>query len=155
MRILHAKSGKYHEVKIVPIEKKEWRLIEESKRFEFDWNKEKQHTVYLLKLVVEEKLLGIVAVVDIPKEFRLHIQLIENSKSNIGKKKEYDFVAGCMLAFVCNLAVEKGYDGFVSLEPKTKLENLYREKYGFKNMGKLFYSSLENSLLLIKKYLEL
>lgn len=153
MRILHAKSGKYHEVKIVPIQAKEWILIKKSKQFEFDWNKEKRHSVYVLKLVIEEKILGIVAFIDIPKEYRIHIQLIENSKSNIGKKKEYDFVAGCMLAFVCNLAVEKKYDGFISLEPKTKLENLYIEKYGFKAMGTLFYSSLENSLLLIKKYL--
>ena len=154
MRILHAKSGRFHEAAIEIVKKEDWKKIkQQSDQFDFDWMKERKHTVYQLKLIDNNTLLGLVAIIDIPKEYRLHIQLIENTRSNTGKKKEYDFIAGCLIAHVCRLAFSKNYEGFVSLEPKTVLEKLYKERYGFKEMGKLLYIELENSTALIKKYL--
>ena len=81
------------------------------------------------------------------------IRLIENSNKNKGTEKEYDFVAGCLIARSCQIAFEREYDGFVSLKPKSELRELYKNKYGFQKMGNLLYSELSNSEALVKKYL--
>ncbi len=78
---------------------------------------------------------------------------IENSNSNKGRGKNYGFVAGCLIARTCEIAFEKNYDGFVSLEPKTELRSLYKNKYGFREMGNYLYTELSNSERLIQKYL--
>mgnify|MGYP000462477176 CR=1 FL=1 len=45
MRILHAKSGKYHKVKIELVEDHNWKEINNSKQFAFAWKKEKQQII--------------------------------------------------------------------------------------------------------------
>ncbi len=42
------------------------------------------------------------SVEDIPVELRIEIRLIEVSKENIGHEKEYDRIAGCLIAFACH-----------------------------------------------------
>jgi len=153
MRILHAKTKQLYEATIEVVQKEKWKKLEKSTQFQFDWIKEKKHKVYQLRLTANNTPLGLVSIIDIPKEFRVHVNLIETSKPNTGKKKEYDFIAGCLIAYACKLSLSKGYDGFVSLEPKTVLEKLYKEKYGFKEMGLLLYTYAANSTALIKKYL--
>jgi hypothetical protein len=118
------------------------------------WRKEKKYLVHKIRLKLEDEILGLIALEDIPKEYRIHIRLIENSNKNKGNKKEYDFVAGCLIARSCEIAFEKNYDGFVSLKPKSEIRGLYKNKYGFQNMGNLLYTELSNSEELIKKYLQ-
>ena len=94
------------------------------------------------------------SLIDIPKEYRVHLNLLEVAKEHQGKHKEIDFIAGCLIAFAVAIAFKKGYYGFVSLEPKTALIDLYRHKYGFKPYGK--YLGVEGiaAQSLIKKYLD-
>lgn len=153
MKILHRKSGELHEATIELVQNEDWEIIEKSGKFLFNWKKEKKRIVQKIRRKIESEVLGLVSFEDIPKEFRIHIHLIENSNSNKGRHKEYDFVAGCLIARTCEIAFEKNYDGFVSLEPKTELVSLYKEKYGFRAMGNYLYTELSNSELLIQKYL--
>ncbi len=153
MNVLHKKSGVFHEAIIELVEDEDWLLIDKFEQFSFDWNKEKEYLAYKISLILEEKILGLISVEEIPKELRLHIRLIESSKSNRGISKEYDYVAGCLIAHICEISFDKGVDGFVSLEPKTELIELYQNKYGFKGMGQFLYTELSNSERLIKKYL--
>ncbi len=154
MKVLHHKTGNLHEAVIELVEDEDWEIIEQSNDFIFNWKKEKNRIVHKIRLKIEAKILGLISIEDIPREYRIHIHLIENSNSNKGKNKEHDYIAGCLLAHTCELAFDKEYDGFVSLEPKTKLIPLYKEKYGFREMGKYLYTELSNSEELIKKYLE-
>lgn len=71
-----------------------------------------------------------------PDEFRVQVNLIENSSDNKGRDKEIDRIAGCLLAFAVQVAFENGYAGFTSLVPKTELIELYVSKYGFKRYGR-------------------
>lgn len=153
MRILHKKSGIFHEATIELVEDEDWEVIEKSGEFIFNWKKEKTRIVHKIQSTIEREVLGLISIEDIPKEYRIHIHLIENSNSNKGKAKKYDFVAGNLIAHTCELAFNKEYDGFVSLEPKTELIDLYKKKYGFKEMGQLLYTELDNSEALIKKYI--
>lgn len=102
----------------------------------------------------KENILGVMSLMDISKEWRIHINLIEISAANIGRHKTYDYIAGCLIAFACSLAFEKKYDGFVSLEPKTNLIQHYNEKYGFKTYGAFMAVEAEHAKFLIKKYLQ-
>lgn len=153
MKILHKKSNELHEAVIELVKDEDWEIIDRSGQFEFIWRREKKYLVHKIRLQLEEEILGLISIEDIPKEYRIHIRLIESGNRNKGKKKEYDFVAGCLIAHSCEIAFEKDYDGFVSLKPKTEIEGLYKNKYGFRQMGQLLYTELSNSEALIKKYI--
>lgn len=154
MRILYKKSNSLHEAVIELVQNEDWEIIEASGQFEFNWRKEKEYLVHKIRLKLEDEILGLIALEDIPKEYRIHIRLIENSNKNKGTDKEYDFVAGCLIARSCEIAFEKKYDGFVSLKPKSELRELYKNKYGFQSMGNLLYTELSNSEKLIRKYVQ-
>lgn len=153
MKIVHKKSGKLVEAVIELVEDEDWKVIERDKRFGFKWIKEKSQIVHKIRLSVEKRILGLLSIEDIPKELRLHIRLIEVNANDIGRQKEYENIAGCLIAFTCKQSFKKNYDGFVSLYSKTELRKLYTEKYGFQELGMNLYTELSNSEELIKKYL--
>lgn len=154
MKLLNRKSGELHEAVIELVQDEDWEVIEKDENFEFNWLKEKKYLVHKITLKLEREILGLVSIEDIPKELRLFIRLIEVGKKHRGKGKVYDHVAGCLLAFTCNLAFQRNYNGFISLIPKTELVNHYKSKYGFGEFGIHLYLELEKSENLIKNYLE-
>ncbi len=153
MKIIHKKTGKLVEAVIELVEEEDWKIIANDKRFGFKWIKEKKQIVHKIRLSVEKRILGLLSIEDIPKELRLHIRLIEVNSNDIGRQKEYENIAGCLIAFTCKQSFKKNYDGFVSLYSKTELKRLYTEKYGFEELGMNLYTELSNSEELIKKYL--
>ncbi len=153
MKVLHKKTNEFHEAVIELVKDEDWEIIEKSGEFVFNWRKEKDYIVHKIRLQIEDKILGLISVEAIPKEYRLHIHLIESSNLNKGRAKVYDNIAGCLIAHTCEIAFEKNYDGFVSLKPKSEIINLYKDKYGFAEMGQFLFTELENSERLIEKYL--
>jgi len=153
MKLRHRETGESHEAIIDLLLEEDWKVIEKSDSFSFNWKQEKKRTVNKIRLKNESEIQGLVSYEDIPKEFRIHLHLIENSQQNKGKLKKYDFIAGCLIARTCEIAFEKNYNGFVSLEPKTELVFLYKNKYGFEEMGNYLFTELSNSERLIKEYL--
>ena len=116
-------------------------------------NSEKEHIVYKIRLELENEILGLISLQDIPKEFRIHIRLIEVNERDVGKDKRYSNIAGCLIAFSCQLAFEYDYEGFVSLYSKTELEEHYIKQFGFEKFGKNLFVELQASQRLIDKYL--
>lgn len=153
MKLLHTKTNEQHEAVIELMQNKDWEVIRNNDQFEFNWITEKKYLVHKIKLKLEEDIFGLISLEDIPKELRIHIRLIEVNKNHKGKNKEFDHVAGCLLAFSCKLAFDKGYGGFVSLHSKTAIIDLYKEKYGFQPFGRNLYVELSRSQALINKYL--
>ena len=94
------------------------------------------------------------SVLDVGEELRIEVHLIEVSKENRGKNKLIEGVAGCLIAYACNLSFEKGYQGFVSLVPKSVLIHHYVEKYGFKQFGRQLALDYYEAVALINKYLK-
>lgn len=97
------------------------------KGWQFDWNNEfSKGKVY--KLVIRhypEVIQGLISLID--KGDHLFMNLLESAPHNFGNNKIYDGVAGNLVAFSCKLSFEKGYDGYVAFEPKTKLIEHYRK----------------------------
>lgn len=131
MKLLDVQTGKWLEAEIDRISEQDIQEIEKSNRFRFDWKKELIHEVYKVYLTKDGFVVGLVALKDIPQDIRVHVQLIESSRNNTGKRKRLDRIPGCLIAYACELSFKKGYDGFVSLTPKTQLVNHYIKKYGF------------------------
>ncbi|MEM8526254.1 MAG: hypothetical protein AAGG68_16555 [Bacteroidota bacterium] len=139
---------------ITELIEKDFKKLKKDKRFSFNWDIEKEYEVYKIYLLSEDdKVLGLMSLIDIPEEYRIHLNLLEVSKENQGKEKEIDFIAGCLIAFAASAASKRGYYGFVSLEPKTKLIDLYQDKYGFRQYGRYLGIEGEASQSLIEKYL--
>lgn len=135
MKLLMVTTGEKVEATIERLSVQEIRGLKGSKKFLFNWSTEIENEVYRVNLVGDQEILGLISLIDVSEELRIHINLIESSKENQGKTKQYDHIPGCLIAFACRIAFEKGYDGFVSLIPKTKLIDYYRNKFGFFSVG--------------------
>ena len=153
MKLWNTREKIFEEGIIELISKEDHKLIYKSDQFEFDWLKEKNSLVFKIRRRTEKNILGLISVIDIPKELRLEIRLLEISRNSIGQKKMIDRLAGCLISYTCNLAFQKNYDGFVSLVSKTEILKLYKEKYGFREMGNQLFTHLHNSQSLINEYL--
>lgn len=155
MKLKHKPSGKLIEAEISEVTVKDFHIVSKSPEFSFDWKTEQNYEVYKIYLLSDEpNIIGLLSLIDIPEEYRIHLNLLEISKKNQGKNKEIDLIAACLIAFAAALAYKRGYFGFISLEPKTKLIDHYQAKYGFRQYGR--YLGIEGlaSQVLISKYLE-
>ena len=154
MKLINQRTGKKQIGIIEKVKNQDLKKIQKTNQLSFDWLKETGNEIYKIRLENSEKVIGLLSITDIPEELRVHINLIESSKENIGKNKEFENIAGCLIAFACKIAFLKGYDGFVSLIPKTKLIGHYQKQYGFISVGRQMSVFMESSNLLISKYLD-
>ena len=156
MWLRDVKNNSRVKAKISRVSYHDYMLINESGQFFFNWEYESELSFDLYKLCLidsKDEILGLMSLQDIRDELRIHINLIEISKNNIGKNKQYDRIAGCLLAHAVRLSFSRSYDGFISLLPKTVLIDHYCEKYGFEQFGRQLGLGYAASLNLIKTYL--
>lgn len=154
MKVTRKASGSLVEVFIEEATSKDIAKIRKHPGFSFDWEQELGHEVYKLYLKEDEnEILGLLSLKDYPEELRVHINLIEITKTQVGKEKTLDHIAGCLIGFACASAFKRGYGGFVSLLPKTRLIHHYQDKYGFRQYGRLLAVEYESSKQLIDKYI--
>jgi hypothetical protein len=154
MYVVHNGSGEKVLAVISKLDIKEIALINKSKRFDFNWNKEKQYEVYKLTAEGVDEPIGLMSLANRPGDFAIEIRLLASSLENVSKAKQYQRIAGCLIAFACRKAFEAGYGGYVCLKPKTELENHYQQVYGFVSTKLFLITHGHNSLSLIKKYYE-
>jgi hypothetical protein len=100
----------------------------------FDWGKEiTKSDRQVFKLVIRDNetiVQGLMSISDYKDHIYMH--LIESAKFNKGKSKIYLGVPGNLVAFACKLSFDKGYDGYVAFDSKTKLIQHYEDTLGAK-----------------------
>ncbi len=154
MYLINTKTGENVDAVIERVTEEEIRGINKNGRFGFDWKAEKEFEVYKIRLKESDEILGLMSLIDWPEELRIEIHLLESSKENVGSKsKLYGNIAGCLIAYACGTSFERGYAGFISLVPKTKLRKYYISEYHMEEGGRSVFSDTENSMALIEKYL--
>jgi hypothetical protein len=153
MFLIQQADGAKKEAVTEPVTSQDYKSIKKGKRFQFKWDSEKQNEVYKLRLSDSNEILGLMSLIEFNNWIK--INLLESSEENVGKEKQYDRIAGCLIAYACRLAFVRGYDGVVALEPKTELAKHYMQKYGFQIAGIHIYTELRNSEALINEYLRL
>ena len=124
-------SGDSFKTEILELNTKDTRKIRKTDWL-FDWKgeaKDKTKTIYKLVIIDNPTIIqGLISLQD--KGDHIYMHLIESSKFNRGARKIYLGVPGNLVAFACKQSVDKGYDGYVSFESKTKLINHYRQTLG-------------------------
>ena len=154
MKIVDKSSGEELLAIIEEIATSDYIKIKKDKGFKFDWEEEKENEVYKIYLKNNEgNILGLVSFIEIPSDLRIHLNLIEVSSNHVGRSKKFDNIAGCLIAFGCAIAFKRGYGGFLSLHPKTKLIDLYQDKYGFRQFGRYLAVEFESSKFSVDKYI--
>ncbi|SKA14922.1 N-acetyltransferase [Sediminibacterium ginsengisoli] len=129
MNIEEVSTGKFFPIKIVPVEKADYKFLVKSRYF-FNWKDEQNEEVYKLTIKGENEILGVISLERIYAEWRVHIRLLSVSKENKGSKKKFDKIAGNLIAHAAKIAVaEYGELACISLRPKTELTQYYIEKY--------------------------
>ncbi|MCB0836570.1 MAG: hypothetical protein KDD63_25440 [Bacteroidetes bacterium] len=154
MKIVEVQTGDRIPAKIEKLIFEDFLFIKKSGQFEFDWRKPDIEKVYKLFDSQTTDILGLLYIEDYPEELRLEIKLLEVQKELVGKNKRIEGIAGCLIAFACAEAFKKGYQGFVSLVPKTLLINHYQNKYGFAKYGRQLAIEGYQANQLIENYLE-
>lgn len=152
MKVTHLQSGQQKNVIIELVTKKDYRFITVEK-YHFDWEIEKVNTVYKLKFIDNDEILGLMSLEIYPAESRIEVVLLATSIENTGKNKIYDGIAGNLIAFACREAVKLFSElACVSLTPKTELKKYYIKKYGMLDAGRQVFLELDSLYNLLKKY---
>jgi len=150
-----ATTGEIFLTEILPLEKANLKNISKKSGWKFDWKIEfinPNNNIYKLVLQKQPEIIqGLISFTIEPDH--LFLPLIETAPHNFGKTKKYLGVAGNLVAFVCKLSFEKGFDGYVSFKAKTKLIEHYSKTLGAKVLyGQYMEIATVASIKLIKDY---
>ncbi len=158
MYIVEMSTGNNIDVTVEEVTAPDFKMVKQSKRFKFNWDKLKQLIVYKLIPIGTNEIAGLMALIDHPAHSEegagfTEVKLIESAIENVGKDKKYERVAGSLLAFACREAFRKGYDGTIFLIPKTGLVAHYISRYGFQSTGKGLCLDMMPSYVLTQEFL--
>lgn len=148
-------SGDSFPTEVALISSDELKKITKKNNWIFDWKKEfrmPQNEVYKLTISNNPNIIqGLVSLQ--VKSDHIFMNLIESAPFNIGKNKTYLGVPGNLVAFVCRVSFQRGFDGFVSFVVKTQLIEHYKTSLGAINFGgQLMIINNTAALNLIGKY---
>ena len=126
--IENTSTGEVFDTEIVKLTKSDINQIKKNE-WQFDWHtelKDKTKEVYKLTTVNNPSIIqGLVSLED--KQDHIFMHLIESAAFNKGKGKVYFGVPGNLVAFVCKISVDKGYEGFLAFDAKSALIKHYEE----------------------------
>lgn len=111
----------------------ELKKIHKKDGWNFNWKKEyklKNREIYKLTIKGTDIIQGLISIEVIPNEYYIEMHLIESAPHNQGRNKMFFGVAPNMVAYICKMSFEAGYDGCVAFLAKTSLVEHYREKFG-------------------------
>ena len=123
--------------------------------WQFDWRKElrdKTKKSYKLTTMNNPDIIqGLVSIED--KQDHIFMHLIESAKFNVGRNKVYLGVPGNLIAYVCKVSYNKGYEGFVAFDAKTALIKHYEETLHATHFrGQRMFIETKATLRLISHY---
>jgi hypothetical protein len=153
--ILNTISGDSFLTEVTEAGKADFKTINRKNGWNFNWSGEykmNDRKVYKLTIAGNVNIVqGLASISDYSDHFYLH--LVESAPFNLGKNKLYEGVPGNLFAFTCKQSWDKGYEGFVSFQSKTRLIEHYETSLGAVHVGghKMIIFPQE-ALKLIQKY---
>ncbi|HEY5368022.1 MAG TPA: hypothetical protein VIJ75_03445 [Hanamia sp.] len=126
--IENIQTGEVFDTIIIRLTRADNNLIKKTE-WQFDWHQEindKTRECFKLTTVNNPNIIqGLVSIED--KQDHIFMYLIESAKFNVGENKVYVGVPANLIAFVCKVSFDKGYEGFVAFDAKTSLIKHYEE----------------------------
>ena len=153
--ILNTISGDSFQTEVSILEKSDLKEITKKNGWNFNWSTEFKNIekeVYKLTIVNNSKIIQGLLSLTIESD-HVFMNLLESSPFNIGKGKLYEGVPGNLVAFACKISFQKGYEGFVAFDAKTKLIQHYENTLGayhFNNQRMILETKA--SRILVQKY---
>jgi hypothetical protein len=156
MKLIDVATNEFIPGEITLLSPKELKALRGNQEFKFKWSAEAKFETYKLCRTDTGQLLGLMSVTNSPEAFAVEIRLLESAKSNVGKGKKVDGIAGCLIAWACRLSIKRGYDGWIKVVAKTKLIKHYVEKYRMTQIGNSQVCAIQQdeSISLIFEYLQ-
>jgi hypothetical protein len=148
-------SGESFDTDVLQASKSDLKPITKVNAWKFNWKsefKQQDRDVYKLTTLNQPDFIqGLASISDYNDHYYLH--LVESAPLNLGKNKLYEGVPGNLFAFTCKSAWDKGYEGIVAFQSKTRLITHYENILGATHVGghKMIIFPKE-ALKLIKQY---
>jgi hypothetical protein len=135
--ILNRISGDSFQTEISLLTKSDLKIMVKQSGWSFDWKYEfsqLDREIYKLTIINNPEVIqGLISLAVKPDH--VYLYLLESAPFNIGKNKLYEGVPGNLVAFACKLSFQRGGEGFVSFESKTKLIEHYVHSLGAQYFG--------------------
>lgn len=130
-------SGDSFQTEVSLLTKSDLRLITKKNGWSFSWKKEFDNNIKeVYKLTIIHNLNVIQGLLSLTIESdHVFMNLVESAPFNIGKNKIYEGVAGNLVAYACRVSFQKGFEGFVAFDAKTKLIQHYEKTLGAYKFG--------------------
>jgi len=150
-------SGDSFATDVLEVNKSDLKFVIKAEGWNFDWKdelKESDRKVYKLTIKGNSNIIqGLASISDYGDHFYLH--LVESAPFNLGKKKLYSGIPGNLFAFTCKCSWDKGYEGIIAFQSKTKLIEHYETTLGATHVGghKMIIFP-DAALKLIKQYFQ-
>jgi len=135
--IENVSSGDSFPTEVSLLNKEELKNITKKNGWKFNWLEEfKNPKIEIYKLTITNNPKIIQGIVSFEvKTDHVFMNLIESAPFNLGKNKTYLGVPGNLVAFVCKVSFQRGFDGFVSFIAKTQLIEHYKKSLGAHHFG--------------------
>ena len=153
--ILNTISGDSFQTEVSLVDKSDLKNVILKNGWNFKWKSEFtaiEKEVYKLTIVNNSDIVQGLLSLTIESD-HVFINLLESAPFNVGHEKLYEGVPGNLVAFACKVSFQKGYEGFVAFDAKTKLIAHYEKTLGafhFKNQRMILETKA--SRLLVHKY---
>jgi predicted dithiol-disulfide oxidoreductase (DUF899 family) len=148
-------SGDSFTTEVSRLTKIDLKRINRKTGWKFNWKTEFEcntHEVFKLTITNNPAIIQGLISFTIKKD-HVFMELLESAPFNLGKSKLYEGVPGNLVAYVCKVSFQQGFDGFVAFTAKTKLIAHYEKSLGAYHFGNhLMIINALASLQLIEKY---
>ena len=148
-------SGDSFQTEISILNPKDIKTISRKNGWVFDWKVEFRNPikeVYKLTITGNPNIIQGLVCIEV-KSDHVFMHLIESAPFNKGKHKVYNGVPGNLVAFVCKLSFQRGFQGAISFLSKSQLIEHYEKTLGaFHLSNRVMIIETREALKLIGKY---
>jgi len=148
-------SGDSFQTDVIRFVKADLREVTKKNGWLFNWKKElddNSKEIYKLTIVNNPNIIQGLLSITIEAD-HVFMNLVESAPFNIGKNKLYEGVAGNLVAYACRVSFQKGFDGFVAFDAKTKLIHHYQKTLrAYHFSGQRMIIPTDAAQVLIEKY---
>lgn len=153
--ILNTISGDSFQTEVSLLTQSDLKLITKKIGWLFNWKHEfnqPDREVYKLTIIDNSDIVQGLVSFTVRKD-HVYMFLLESAPFNLGKNKLYEGVPGNLVAYACKVSFQRGGEGFVSFESKTKLIDHYEKTLGAYHFGgQLMVIDTISAKRLIDKY---
>lgn len=148
-------SGDNFQTEVSRLTKIDLKQTTEKNGWLFNWKKEFDNNIketYKLTIVNNPNIIQGLLSITIEND-HVFMNLVESAPFNIGVNKLYEGVAGNLVAYACRVSFQKGFDGFVAFDAKTKLIQHYQKTLrAYHFGGQRMIIPTDAAQILIEKY---